>query len=477
MENDTDSLVFDILQIVSEWAPQNTTSERLLRLAAALRPSLVAPHTGLVDWLSQKGEINSTLGTLADAVHTFALAGYPLRAEDIKGVEGMATRERVIEETVDEARRLLENNRDRRLKMLRATNVLRRLVSQKGDLSRLLVPVIEGQTDQVAQVRQLMSDFMERKQIVERIYQIDQELTSARPSRPITGVPRDQLVRSVEEAVGLARRWCSLIDQEKDTQSRGDWWDHQIKELHDRVQEILPGVNDELNRMQMQGQPQEEVALGHVLQRAIGQVTGMLGLEEQAGIENLEEWMKRESGSLEKALARRLLWMPEILLDEDGRPERDYEANIAEALRQSLVEERSPREACTLRIESQDFRFTKVLLDALVDDEDRQTIEDLNDDNLKGTRAELAERVNEVKGAIEQRVVDGLLIEEERADLITELESAAIEEPLYFRPLFQCLKYIEQKLNQKARRPTARAGESMDGYEARPIAIVPSGPT
>ena len=361
----------------------------------------------------------------------------------------MTTRGRVIEETVDEARRLLENNRDRRLKMLRATNVLRRLVAQEGDLSRLLTPVIEGQTDQVDQVQQHMNALIERKQIVERIHQIDQELTPARPSRPITGVPRDQLVRSVEEAVSLTRRWCSLVDQEKDTQDRGDWWDHHVKDLHDRVQKVLPGVNAELNRMQMKGQPQEEVAMGRVLQRAIGQVTGMLGLEEQSDIENLEEWMKRESGSLEKALARRLLWTPEIPLDEDGRPERDYKANIAESLRQSLVEERSLREACTLRIESQDFRFNKVLLDALVDDEDRETIEDLNDDNLRDARAELAERVNGVKGAIEQRVVDGLLIEEERADLITELESAAIEEPLYFRPLFRCLECIEQKLNQK----------------------------
>lgn len=449
LEDDTDSLVSDILQIASEWAPQNTTSERLLGLAAALRPSLVAPHTGLVGWLPQKGGINSALGTLSDAVHTFASAGYPLRPEDIKGVEGMTTRGRVIEETVDEARRLLENNRDRRLKMLRATNVLRRLVAQEGDLSRLLTPVIEGQTDQVDQVQQHMNALIERKQIVERIHQIDQELTPARPSRPITGVPRDQLVRSVEEAVSLTRRWCSLVDQEKDTQDRGDWWNHHVKDLHDRVQKVLPGVNAELNRMQMKDQPQEEVAMGRVLQRAIGQVTGMLGLEEQSDIENLEEWMKRESGSLEKALARRLLWMPEIPLDEDGRPERDYKANIAGSLRQSLVEERSLRDACTLRIESQDFRFTKVLLDALVDDEDRQVIEDLSDDNLKGARAALAERVSEVKGAIEQGVVDGLLIEEERADLIAELEPAAIEEPLYFKPLFQCLKCIEQKLSQK----------------------------
>ena len=449
LENDTDSLVSDIPQIASKWAPQNTASERLVRLAAALRPRLIAPHIDLVDWLPQKDEVNSALGALANAVHTFALEGYPLRTEDIKGVEGTTTHGKVLEETVEQAHRLLKNNQDRKLKMLRATNVLHRLVDQEGDLTRLLTPVIENQADQVDQVRQCMSGFKERKQIVERIRQLDQERISARPSRPITGVPRDQLVRSVEEAVGLAHRWCFLIVQKQDPHYRGDWWSDHVKDLRRQVQDVLPAVNAELEQMQAQDQPEEKVALGRVLQRAIGQVTGLLSIEEQPDIENIEAWMKRESGSLEEALARRLLWMPEIPLDEEGHPEEAYRANIAEALRQSLVVERSPREACILRIESQDFRFTDVLWDALENDEDRREIEDLKDDNLKGARAALADRVNEVKGAIEQRVVDGLLFEEERADLITKLEPAAIEEPLYLKPLFQRLEDIEQKLNQK----------------------------
>ena len=446
LENDTDSLVFD-LQIASEWAPQNTTSERLLRLAVALHSSLVAPHTGLLSWLPQREEINPALGTLADAVRTFAKAGYPLRAKDIKGVEGMATRGKIIEETVEEARRLLENNRDRRLKMLRATNVLRRLVDQKGDLSRLLIPVIEGQADQVDQVRQRMSDFMERKQIVERIHQIDQELTPARPSRPITGVPRDQLVRSVEEAVSLAHRWCSLIKQEQDTDHRGDWWDRYVKELHHQVQGVLPKVNAELNRMQVQGQAQEEVALGRVLQRAIGQVTGILGLEKQSDIENLEEWMKRESGSLEKALARRLLYLPEISLNEDGWPEEDQKAAIAGYLRQSLAEERSLPMAWEMRIEGQDFRFTDVLGDVLEDDEDRQRLEDRNDEELKSAQAMLKDAVNSVEGAIEKGLVDGLISEEERA--VHNAKLPRVEDALYFPPLSQRLDDIGEQLDQK----------------------------
>ena len=448
LKSDTDSLVRDILEIASDWDPQNT-AERLLGLAAALRPSLIAPYTGLVSWLPQRDKINPALGSLADAVRTFALPGHPLRDEGIQEVEGETTRNEVIEETVEEARRLLKNNRDRRLKMLRATNVLRQLVDQEGDLSRLLIPVIEGQTDQIDQVRQRMSNFMERKQIVERIHQIDQELTPARPSRPITGVPRDQLVRSIEEAVALADHWCSLIEREQLIWSKGDWWSDHVKELRNQVQTVLPNVKAELDRMQGQDQPQREVAWGRVLQRAISQVTGMLGLEKQPDTEDPQAWMQRKIGSLEQALARRLLWLPEVPLDDNGYPEKDHEANVAGFLRQSLAEKRALSTACTMRIKGQDFRFTDVLRNGLEGDEVRQAFEDRNDKALKGSRAALADEITKVQGAIEQGMVDGLLVEEERTALSTELETTAIEDPLCFEPLFRRLDDIEQQLNQK----------------------------
>ena len=447
LKSDTDSLVRDILEIASDWAPQNT-AERLLGLAAALRPSLIAPYTGLVGWLPQRDEINSALATLADAIRTFAGAGYPLRSEDLQGVENQTNLTESIRDTVEKAYRLLENSRGRRLKMRRATNVLRHLVDQGGDLSLLLIPVRENQADQVDQVRQRMSDFKGRK-IEDRIRQIDRELTPVRPSRPIIGVPRDQLVRSIEEAVALADHWCSLIEREQLIRSRGDWWSDHVKELRDHVQTVLPNVEAELDRMQGQDQHQEEAACGRVLQRAISQVTGMLGLEEQRDIEDSQAWMQRESGSLKQALSRRLLWLPEVPVDDNGYPDEDQEADIAKFLRQSLAEKRALITACTMQIERQDFRFTNVLRNALEGDEVRQEFEDRNDKALEGSRAALADEVTKVQGAIEQSMVDGLLVEEERTALSVELQPADIEEPLYFPPLFRRLDDIEKQLNQK----------------------------
>ena len=447
LKNDTDSLVRGILEIASDWAPQ-TTAEKLLGLAAALRPSLIAPYAGLVGWLPQREEINPALGEFADAIRTFARAGYPLQSENLQGVENQADIAERIANIGKQAQSLLANNRGRKLKMLRATNVLRRLVDRGGDLNLLLTPVVENRADEIDQVRQRIKDF-EGRRIEERIHQIDRERATARPSRPITGVPRDQLARSIEEAVTVADHWSSLIEREELISTKGDWWTDHVKELRDRARDILPDVEAELERMQRQDQNPKEAACGRVLQKATGEVTAMLGLDEQHDNEDPQAWMCTQSGSLNRALARRLLSIPEVSLDDDGYPSEDHMAEIATFLRQSLAEERVLITACNIRIERQDFRFTDVLRNALKDDEERRVFEDRNEEALNGSRTALLERVTKVRGVIEQGMVDGLLVEQERTTMSAELETAAIEEPLCFGPLFRRLADIEQQLNQK----------------------------
>ena len=452
LENDTDKFVLDVLEIASEWAPQNTPFEQWLGLSAALRPSLIAPQTtGLIGWLPQRDEINPALGALADAVRTFAAAGHALQDADLREVTGEKNHKEIIENTVGQARRFLATNKDSRLKFKGATRVLHHLVSQNGALHLLLTPVIENKAAEVNRVRQHMRDFKERRQIVALIHQMDQELGHSRPKpsrpKPIMGRPIDQLVRSVEEAVGLAGRWCSLIEQQA-LDSKGNWWSEHVNDLLDRVRGALPGVRAELDRMQADPR-QEEAALGRVLHQAVGQVLGMLGIEEQPDVEG-DAWMKRESDSLEGALAHRLLWIPEASLTNEGHPAADREADIAKALCQSLAEERSLRTACTLRVEGLDFRFTDAslnALEALEGGEARREYENRLDEDLKGAQAALADQVAKVQGAIEQGIVDGLLSEEERDRLNAELPDA--ENSIHIQPLFQRLENIERDLAAK----------------------------
>ena len=454
LQDDSDPLVFDILRIGSELKTNGVTSDRAIRLAAALRPSMIAPLTGLVDWLPERDEISPALGTLAHAIRDFSVAGHPLRPEDLEHVEGMATHEKAITETRRHARQFLTTNQSRILKIKRATNVLHNLLGREGDLRRLLTPIIHNQATQIGEVEKVLNGFSDRQQIVDNINKIDR--TQTRRPKPLAGIPREQLVRSIQEAVALANRWRSLIRlRETATSSSGDWWSGRVNILRRRVESILPDIKTELIQMQQQDRPEEEASVSLVLQRAIRQVAGFLCLRDRHDIDDIEVWMKGERTSLEDALHRRLLWMPEILVDDNGRPkdvytrEPDHAMNIAKALAHSLVKQRSLHMALAQRIDSQDFRFTNILLDAFEDNAPRQHLEEIHDDNLKGSREVLRHRVEKVQSSIEQAMVDGLLDEEERTSFSAGLESTNTREPLYFSPLFSQLDDIEDRINRK----------------------------
>ena len=71
LQDDSDPLVFDIMRMSSESTPKGGTSDRAIRLAAALRPSMIAPLAGLVDWLPKRDDVRPALSTLVHAIRDF----------------------------------------------------------------------------------------------------------------------------------------------------------------------------------------------------------------------------------------------------------------------------------------------------------------------------------------------------------------------------------------------------------------------
>lgn len=446
LEYDKDVFVSDLLQIASEWSPQKKNPQRLLGLAAALRPCLIAPHTGLVGWLPRQEEINPGLGVLCDVIREFADKNVPLRTPDLQGIVGRASRRQSIEELTVRARAFLAENLRHRLMFQRATKVLHLLVRAGGDLHSLLVLVVRNQPDQVERARLLIEGLSERKQIVDRINQLDRDKPNL---KPIIGAPLNQLVRIVEEAVGIARRWCDLNEQEFGLRQRGDWWDDHVSKLLVGVRDILPKVENELETMQSKGESRDDVILGYVLRSAVAQIASMLGVEKGKKEDDSSSWMSENCLSLTEALTRRLLFIPEIGIDEEGNPSNDRETDIGRLLCQSVADKRSLVQVIDMWIERQDFPFAEVLLNGLDDEELSQEYGIKYNACLKKSESDLQHEVASVRDSIEKGIVDGLLNEEERTSFSAELESVTAGMPRHFSPLFQRLKNIDANLNKK----------------------------
>ena len=161
--------------------------------------------------------------------------------------------------------------------------------------------------------------------------------------------------------------------------------------------------------------------------------------------------MRQGVGSLEQGLARRLLLVPEVGLDEDGLPKIGDDNGIARGLYRSLSKNgrRILLSAYEDRIAEKDFRFIDLLRDASPDKESIRKFEERYTESLKEARIRLDRIAEKVRGAIEQGTVDGVLLEVERTDLSAELEAAAATDSLNFRPLFERLGEIEIQLEDR----------------------------
>ena len=76
---DSDAYVADLFDIVGEFEPtEDNDAQTLLRLSAGLLPSLIAPETNLLAWLSSPRCL-PTIESIVSPIKAFAADGNPLR--------------------------------------------------------------------------------------------------------------------------------------------------------------------------------------------------------------------------------------------------------------------------------------------------------------------------------------------------------------------------------------------------------------
>lgn len=288
LESDVDPAASEIARIVSRTELRDN-ADRLIAMAAALWPSLIAPNTGLLAWIPQKNDLTRGLADIADAIRAFASYGHPISADDISRIEGEVTLEQRTEEIEHRARALLEGMDRRKLKIRRATNVLRHMASGKGDIRSVLDPIVAGLRNEVGNVEEQLETLGSRQALVSRITQIERDvLKHSRAAPQITGEALEQLVRSVGEVVDIGRSWCSRVRLAHRINRSGDWWPTLVGALRDSFESAVPRARAELVKAQSAVESPESSAVACVLEQSILHVESFLRLRATAEREGEE---------------------------------------------------------------------------------------------------------------------------------------------------------------------------------------------
>ena len=435
----TETFVDDLRNITAreEQTPSNDV-QALARLAAALYPALVAPRSGMLNWL-QVPDCCPELHDLVTAVKGFARHNTALQPEDLRGIAGVAQRKDALGQVAIEVQHWLKEAPYQRLKLKRASAVWQHLVRPQGKLREFLLPVSENHHQEMKKVREQLASWRQKNYISQQIRQIDHEL-AGRKSRPIEGPLHQKMVRDIERACDLVSRWCNLGSFEE----QGDWRTDQVKQLCVSVKETEPDVNAALEQLSASTGSASLVAVTACLKRAVKHLNAFLNPSLEAdSAESTEtpwEWFTYEAENLSVALSRRLLWLPELSLRDDGLP-RD-ETAVAQVLMEAIEQKRTLHNAFAGWLCKQDYRFVERLLDAMHDDKDLDSLSRQYQEALDGSQAALDDRKRKTDELIEQTVVDGI-IGEERTEFTSVLESMNSRTVLNFPDQYAYLENVQ----------------------------------
>ena len=436
---DSQPFVFDLTNIVQNSQPFQDEPQKLLGLSAALRATLLVPSTGIQTWLSVPQSCPN-LVRIVDAVKIFANWGRSLQPADLRGVADAEQRKESLREATQKAKAWLEEASKRRTTLKRASNVWLHMTAPEGAIRNFLLPVVEDEQKKLSTVRENLQQWQDRDYITSRIDEIDKEL-AGKKARRIDGDIRNRIVRDVQNACDLARRWCECVEREQEIQSGTDSFSQMVNEVRSQIQEALPEAIQTLRDLSGPSLPQDINAAAQCLLRSVEQLQDMFA--EQPS-HRQQDWFAG-ADSLSTALGRLLLWLPEILQEDTRQIAESALSQVAPALCQAIAEGRSLQSAFDTWLTIHDYRFMDPIL-AAFDEAELHANHQAYQDAWEGSRAGLQIAKSKTQAAIERAEVDGIISVEKRSEYDALVEGLKPEETRYFPPKLEQLTQIKTQL-------------------------------
>jgi len=440
----------DLLEISQLHAHEDSSiEESLLKFAAALVPSVIAPTSGMVAWLSGVKLPPSLLQFSSDVVR-FAHSGISLEPFELLRLQGSEAHKLAIQEISSRAAKWLNDAQNKTTKFWRTSRIWLRLTERGGALYEMILPVSTNDSRATRQVREALSRWEDRNFVYDQIEQIDR-LRVASNASPLPGSARDQLIRFIQEACSLSLEWVGAVESANARQS--DWTTQQIEDLKTTLRKWEPTLLELTEQLSRHHERDLRIS-GIQLGKSISHLFAVFGLRSMHS-DDRAAWSRdlrnliRAEPTLEAALCKRLLLEHCARLADDGKPLQEWLS--------TATFEHSPAGTLELLhawITQQDFRFIDQVLSACeYPDAEVQLIRDLQQKDIESAKKRLRDRLIATEDLIERAVIDGL-IAEERSEFLAELEQIDVDSTANFGETFEILHELENKLQ------TARKGRA-----------------
>ena len=454
------SLCNKLLELAESHHPSTEGYQPILSLAAALKPALLAPDSGMIAWLKVPSR-GPFFRPLVAATLEFANRSQPFDPELLAGGSGSDVWRNELAECVSHARNWLDSSRRKRLGFVRASDVWRSFVEEGGLIATLLQPVIEDNRPQGNRIADMAQQWTRDDTLRRSIDEIDRHNVGRRLP-PITGTSRKQLLRYSQEAIALAQQWSRLVRKEERLGVRQPLL-ARAADLRKVVESALPDIESSLAEWKETTQPLEVYAVSQVMEWTLADLRVLLRIEPFQTTPASKASLSNGIGSL---LSQSLLALPAGDYDDNLIPTQEGLPALARCIAQSLAAENASAEDILEGwILKEDYRFVDELLHfhSLADSSAR----DRCDRGLEDSSRRLTQDLQDTLTSIEQAVVDGI-IGEERSTYIATLESINVQSVRSFQKYREILQSIREELAHARTKRTDTLKQQWDELRSNP---------
>jgi hypothetical protein len=459
----------EMREIMEANQPGLDISQQLLGMAAALHLALSERASAAEGWLhlAETRQELPSLASVVEAVQAFTHRGMTLTPHALYDVQGLHHLEEQTAAAAAALARWLVDAPRKTMKAHRATKVWKKMVDP-GGLLREAMEIAAGdrrhQADEVLKVAEEWSVYSFTEQQVRRL---DIKLGGAR--NPLTADPLEQLHRETQRTCQMLRDWAQLAQAQQQNTNERDYEVQQIQRLRTKLDSVMPSAAHELEEMVERSQRPDLQAAARATSRVLAELCNTLSLTFPAQPPPPREfmpleWFSEVAGRLEGTLRRRLLWIPEVPVDDRLLPEEEALSLLPEAFARSLVDDRSLEDAFDEAMRIEDFRFHRLYLEAMEEESTSPRLRDIQN-RLDAARERLRKEACRVADQREQAFVDGYLEDElidlpgpacsqapndsERCFLSAQLQAIEPDRCENFGPAFKVLEATKKALDRQ----------------------------
>ncbi len=394
----------------------------LLLASATMRAMIIAPSTGagsVAAYLHQDGNYPS-LYALVQRLRELSplLMGFRVEPSVLRQARGEAAIRGDLQTLQHAAEDWLRFQAPAyTIKFAAATNVWRQWLHAGGEIDALVAPVVHNRVADADRVRELLAAMSDHNHVLRLIHDTDRKALKRRRGEDIHGGALDHLIRNVDDALRLPRKWLALVEL---LGKQGDRMRDLLEQVRTSLRESQSAVEDELRRTP-EHDPWGLVAAGQA--QAMRAMHGVLSLfDASADLQNSEA-MPAE------VLGRSLLLISDLPIKENWTC--DLPPNIAlDSLGRWLEAPSSPERAAQLRLERGDVLGAELLVQSGMVDPQSVSIRQDRERWKQSLRKEIAE----CRRSVEVGSAYGYLVDADRGQIESRLAlwEAQLDEVRHF---------------------------------------------